>query len=229
MPDTANIQVFGELVMNGTTGMPVQVLPNPDANARRPLYVNTNLCEHSGIEPRWGGIAAHASTAPMRLTNVRIRGASMADDPVRHKAAISGFQSELILDGLDLEDVHFPIFVQEGPSTILRNSRLRTEAISDLINIKRAGAVLIENCDLKGNVQVDADAIDIDGIDGGIIRGNTIYNFRGFNSDGIDIGESAQNILIESNIIVNCRDKGISQSKHSVIQTWPTHYCVPKI
>lgn len=51
MPDTANIQVFGELVMNGTTGMPVQVLPTPDANARRPLYVNTNLCEHSALNP----------------------------------------------------------------------------------------------------------------------------------------------------------------------------------
>ena len=217
MPDSASIQVFGELLMNGTTGTPVQVLPNPDSNARRPLYVNTNLCAHSGIEMRWGGIAARATTAPMRLTHVRIRGASMADDPVRHKAAVSGFQSELILDGLDLEDVHFPIFVQEGPSTILRNSRLRTESVSDLINVKRAGAALVENCDLRGNVAVDTDAIDFDDICDGVIRGNRIYDFRGVNSDGIDIGEGAQNVLIESNLIVNCRDKGISIGQGSTV------------
>ena len=210
MPDTANILVFGELIMNGAVGSPVQVLPNPNDNARRPLYINTNLCAHSGIEPRWGGIAAHAATAPMSLSNVTIRGASMANDPVKHKAAISGFRSELLMDGLDIEDVHFPIFVQEGASTILRNSRLRTDVVSDLINVKRADFALIENCDMKGNLAIDTDAIDYDGMDGGIIRGNWIYDFRGFNSDGIDIGEGAQNILIESNLIVNCNDKGIS-------------------
>ena len=68
----------------------------------------------------------------------------------------------------------------------------------------------MENCILKGNDAFDSDAIDYDQIEAGVIRGNRIYNFYGFNSDAIDLGEEAKNILIENNVIYNINDKGVS-------------------
>jgi hypothetical protein len=50
---------------------------------------------------------------------------------------------------------------------------------------------------------------------GGIIRGNYIHDFLGDNNDAIDIGEGAVDILIESNVIARCFDKGASVGQAS--------------
>jgi len=50
----------------------------------------------------------------------------------------------------------------------------------------------------------------------GVIRGNRIYAFRGFNSDAIDVGEGCQNLLVASNRIFNITDKGVSVGQASI-------------
>jgi hypothetical protein len=43
------------------------------------------------------------------------------------------------------------------------------------------------------------------------------YNFRGFNSDGIDTGEQCVDVLIEGNSIFYNSDKGISVGQGSTV------------
>ena len=142
------------------------------------------------------------------LKHVKIVGATIGEHPINQKAAISGYNSDIDLDFVEMENVDFPIFIQFG-SVSLTNSKITTDVTSDLINVKFADAI-VENCDLIGNDAVDTDAIDYDGVIEGIIKGNKIYNFSGYNSDGIDLGEGAENILVEKNFIHDCEDKGIS-------------------
>ena len=111
-------------------------------------------------------------------------------------------------------DAPFPIFTQYG-NVVIQNSTLHSEETCDLINIKYAESALVENCDLRGNNSFDTDAIDYDQNSNGIIRNNKIYNFYGSNSDGIDLGEGSKDVLIENNLILNCRDKGISVGQAS--------------
>ena len=211
MPDAASIYVYGQLQLLGSTNAPVCIVPNTNDNALQRFYVNPDLSDQNGLLARWGGIAFDNSDHPGLLSNVYIRGASLARaDPVNFKGAINALQSDLLIDGLDMDDVQYPIFVQEGNSTILRNSRLHISVVGDIINIKRADYALVENNDFRGCDQPDTDAVDYDGVHGGIIRSNRIYDFTGFNCDGVDIGEIAQDLLIEGNRIWNCFDKGIS-------------------
>ena len=102
-----------------------------------------------------------------------------------------------------------PVFIQYGNVSI-KGCKLRAGTAGDLINVKNAGSVIVEDCDLRGNDYFDSDAIDYDQISNGIIRGNRIYNFYGVNSDAIDLGEGSHDILIENNTIYNICDKGVS-------------------
>ena len=70
---------------------------------------------------------------------------------------------------------------------------------------------------LFGSDAEDTDAIDLDNVNNGIVRNNRIYNFNGSNSDGIDIGESSEDILIVSNLIYHAWDKGISVGQSSSV------------
>ena len=57
----------------------------------------------------------------------------------------------------------------------------------------------------------------MDNVIDGIIRNNRIYDFVGSNSDGIDIGENSEGILIATNLIYHAKDKGISVGQNSNI------------
>ena len=100
---------------------------------------------------------------------------------------------------IEIEDVVFPIYVEDG-SISISESELSCDYICDYINVK-GGEALIENCTFFGSDAQDTDAIDLDNVNNGIVRNNRIYNFTGSNSDGIDIGESSEDILIVSNLI----------------------------
>ncbi len=211
LPDTADIRVQGRLQLLGTTGTPVRVMPNTNANARVRYYVDPAYADGEDLLPRWGGISFEHATHTGELVNVLLRGASLTkSDPVNHKAAISALGSDLWLDGVDLDEVQFPIFVQEGRSTVLQNSRIHLAITGDGINIKRAAYARVENCEMTGALEIDADAIDYDGVQGGIIRGNRLHDFLGENDDAIDIGEGALDLLVESNLIYRMSDKGVS-------------------
>jgi hypothetical protein len=127
---------------------------------------------------------------------------------MEHHGAISSINSHIVLDNVEIENVEFPIYVESG-SIILNSSLIACDFICDFINVK-GGDALIENCIFYGSDAQDTDAIDLDNVTSGIIRNNRIYDFTGYNSDGIDIGENSENILIESNLIYHSGDKGIS-------------------
>ena len=217
MPDAASIYVQGELRLAGTSGAPVRIGPNTNASARALIYVNPALADATDLEPRWGGIAFNHADHAGILSNVVVRGASLADhDAVNMKAAVSSLGSDLYLNGLDIADVRIPIFVQEGNSTVLENSRLFIRVIGDAINIKRARYARVENCDMSSaSTTVDTDAIDYDGINGGIIRGNHLHDFMGDNNDAIDIGEGTRDLIVEGNRIERCFDKAVSIGQSS--------------
>lgn len=211
MPETADIRVQGQLQLRGTPHDPVRVLPNTNANAAVRYRVNPSFSDAENAARRWGGISFEHATHTGELVNVVVRDASLTKtDPVNFKAAISALGSDLFMDGLDIDDVWFPIFVQEGQSTVLQNSKLRIARTGDGINLKRTEYARIEGCDISGGSSIDTDAIDYDGILGGIIRGNYLHDFMGDNNDAIDIGEGAQSLIVESNLIARCYDKGVS-------------------
>ena len=132
-----------------------------------------------------------------------------------HLGAISSINSHVILDHVEIENVKFPVYV-EGGSIIMNHCSMACDFTCDYINVK-GGDALIENCIFYGSGAQDTDAIDLDNVTGGIIRHNRIYYFTGLNSDGIDIGENSEDILIASNLIYHSGDKGISIGQGSTV------------
>lgn len=196
LPAGRHIEVHGTLMINGTSNAPVQLL----ARTAQP----------------WGNLSFVNATGNSVLTHLIVRDATASrHDPVNLKAAISGYNSSLTLDHVDI-DANFPVFTRFG-STTLQHSRIHIRFTGDGINIK-SGAGLVDNCTFTGAATPDTDAIDFDNVANGLIRGNRIYAFRGSNSDAIDVGEGCQNLLVVSNRIFNMFDKGVSVGQASTAQ-----------
>lgn len=195
--ENAGFMVNGSLQVQGTETQPV-------------IFKNKNESE------QWSNINFQFTTDTSRLEWLEIIGASKGRHPIHEKAAISAFHADLELNHVFLENIFAePIFAQYSDIE-LRSSRLHCKVIGDLINVKYGNA-LIDSCDFKGNQQPDTDAIDYDEVENGIIRNSKIYDFLGFNSDGIDLGEESFEVLIENNFIHNCTDKAISVGQSSSI------------
>ncbi len=190
MPENASLLIHGRLLVQGSAENPVRIDPND-------------------LSADWGALCLVSPTDSSVINYLTINGATKGVDFSRDKAAVSGYQARFSVNHLTIANSQAPVFVQYGKVSI-RNSCLYSDIAGDLINIKRAASAVVENCDLRGNNKFDSDAIDYDHLDNGIIRGNRIYNFYGFNSDAIDLGETAQDILVENNIIYNINDKGVS-------------------
>ena len=190
MPEEACIIVYGRLLVEGTELEPVTIAPNEYADS-------------------WGALCFINATDSSSITNLKIKGATQGHDFARDKAAISGYNTDFSLDRVTITKAEAPIYIQFG-NVAIRACTLYANVAGDLINVKYAESVLVEDCDLLGSDNFDSDAIDYDQLSNGIIRGNRIRNFYGSNSDAIDLGENSQNILIENNIIYNIDDKGIS-------------------
>jgi len=197
MAKNSNLFVNGEIEAIGTAAEGISFLINP---------------EYTG--EKWGALCFHNTEEPSHLSYVTIKGASRGPDPSHDVAAISAFYADLVLDHVIIENVfHNPVAARYSDIT-LTNSRLHSNVTGDLINVKY-GSARIENTEFRGNNQPDTDGIDYDGIDEGIIRNCAIYDFYGFSSDAIDIGEQARNISIDSLFICNITDKGISVGQRS--------------
>jgi len=197
MPDKGNIIVFGSLQMNGTESQPILIKPNRTSKVSL-----------------WGALCFKNASDASIISHVKIQGASKGKDLVNQIGAISAYNSNLSLNHVTIDKAPFPVFVQYGNVTVA-NCSFYSDLTCDLINIKCAEYAVVENCDFRGNNALDTDAIDYDQIYNGIIRNNKIYNFNGFNSDGIDLGEESKEVLIEGNLIFNCYDKGISVGQAS--------------
>jgi len=186
-----NILVKGRLIINGSEDNPVQIIPHGSVG-----------------DNRWGAICFNSATDTSTISHLRLHGASSGPDPVIQKGAISSIHSHVILDHIEIDDVEFPVYV-EGGSIVLDSSSITCDFTCDYVNVK-GGDVLIENSIFYGSQRQDTDAIDLDNVINGIIRNNRIYDFAGSNSDGIDIGESSEGIIIATNLIYHAKDKGIS-------------------
>ncbi len=168
------------------------------------------------VAEKWGNVNFQFSSSTSHLNWLEIEGASKGKHPIHEKAAISAFHGNVDMNHLKILEVfNDPIFAQYS-NISLKNSQLHSRITGDLINVKY-GQGLVENCDFRGNTQIDTDAIDYDEVENGVIRGNKIYDFLGFNSDGIDLGEESSNVLIENNFIHNCTDKAISVGQLSSV------------
>ncbi|MBN2807449.1 MAG: lamin tail domain-containing protein, partial [Prolixibacteraceae bacterium] len=127
------------------------------------------------------------------------------------------FHTNVLMDGLVIENVHGnPIAARYSDVTLI-NSQLRSFITGDLINVKY-GKGYIANCRFTGNDQPDTDAIDYDDVENSVIRNCSISGFYGPNSDGIDIGEKALDVLIDSVFVSHVSDKGISVGQQSSVK-----------
>jgi CotH kinase protein/Lamin Tail Domain/Secretion system C-terminal sorting domain/Chitobiase/beta-hexosaminidase C-terminal domain/Right handed beta helix region len=194
MPANGNLNVFGGLEILGTKDEPVKI-KGVDA------------------EQKWGALNFINAKQKSIINHARIIASTKGKDILDQLGGVNSYNSDIELNYVTMDSVQFPIFVQYG-NFVMRNSTIHTEVTSDFINVKY-GTALIENSDFIGNKASDTDAIDYDDVESGIIRRNKIHGFYGDNSDAIDIGEEAKNILIEDNLIYNCSDKGISIGQQS--------------
>ncbi|MSU63138.1 MAG: hypothetical protein EXS31_12215 [Pedosphaera sp.] len=195
VPQGAHIRVQGMLNLRGTQERPILIAGRTSA--------------------RWGGISFERAGGISFLSHASIEGATRGIDPSVFPSAISGLDSHLVLEFLDLTKCEGPVFARRG-STILRDSVLHTPYSGDCINVK-GGFAEVSRCTFLGNNAPDTDAIDYDGVVNGIIRDNRIYRFVGSNSDGIDCGERCVNLLVEGNRIYYNSDKGISVGQGSTV------------
>ena len=198
MFDGSNINVEGQLIINGTEDNPVHIMP------------------HNTIgDNRWGALCFTNASDTSFISHIKISGASAGIDPLSHHGAISSINSHTVISHIEIENVLFPIYVEDG-SLSINGGVLSCDYICDYINVK-GGEALIEDCTFFGSDAEDTDAIDLDNVTNGIVKNNRIYNFSGSNSDGIDIGENSENILIISNLIYHAWDKGVSVGQNSSI------------
>jgi hypothetical protein len=164
---------------------------------------------------RWGAICLINCSEVSNFAYVTIEHASEGPLPIREIAAISAFHSDINLDHLIIEDIYHDPVLGRYSNIVMTNSSLHSEiAGTNLINVKY-GYGRVENCTFRGDKYPDTDAIDYDDVEDGIIKNCKIYNNLGYNSDAIDIGEQATNIFIDSVLIINMSDKGISVGQQS--------------
>lgn len=199
MADHASIVARGPIIISGTENEPVIFRSNPDSK-----------------EKKWGIISFNQVQDTSVFSNVIIEDASKGPHPINEIAALSLFRSNIKLDSVTLEKVHGNPIVARYSSVSLTNSTLHSAITGDLINVKY-GKAYIDNCTFRGNNQPDTDAIDYDDVIDGVIKNSRIFDFHGLNSDGIDIGENAKNIIIDSILVNNITDKGVSVGQQSSV------------
>lgn len=190
-----NLRVIGTLVVNGTEAAEVSFTGRHGAT--------------------WGGVSFEAPITQSTLAHLIVREASRGYNPTSYPAAISGFNADLVMDFIDIDESLAPLFFRGG-AMILRDSEISIPLTGDGLNVKQGMAQTIR-CTFSGNDSPDTDAIDYDGVVDGLIKDCRIYDFSGFNSDGIDIGEKCVNCLLEGNVIYYNSDKGISVGQGSSI------------
>lgn len=196
-PDGASLIVKGDLDVNGTQTQPVLFKANTDYGATK-----------------WDIVLFYHATGVSYLDYLEIKDASKGLHPVQNVAAISVVGSELNMDHLVLEaNFANPIYAINSNIT-LSNSNLHSDITGDLINVKYGNSI-VDNCRFIGNDQPDTDAIDYDGVINGVISNSSIEKFYGYNSDGVDLGEGSQDVLIENCFINDITDKGISIGQYS--------------
>lgn len=207
----ATLAIDPDVTVRFTPGSSILVHGTLDAGGTEAEPVHFEA--RSGVP--WGNIGFVDTVTTSTLSHVVIRDATVSrTDPLNLRAAVSGYNADVVLDHVDIEGPQ-PVFARFGSTTML-DSNIHITFTGDGINVK-SGDARVERCTFLGNTSVDTDAIDYDGVVDGIIRDNRIYAFRGDNSDGIDVGEGCVNLVVEQNRIYNNSDKGVSVGQASEV------------
>ncbi len=163
----------------------------------------------------WGALCfINTANRVSTISYAELRDGSKGPAAYNCVGVISGFHTTLRLDHLRITDTDANPIACRYSDVRLTNSLLHAKITGDLINVKY-GKGYIADCEMIGNDQVDTDAIDYDGVDGGIIKRVVIHDFLGDNSDAIDIGEQATGVVIDSVLIYDITDKGVSVGQRS--------------
>ena len=97
----SNIDVEGQLFINGTEENPI------------------HITAYSSIENnRWGAICFTNALDTSYISHTKISGASTGIDPSVHHGAISSINSHIVISHVEIEDVVFPIYVEDGSISI---------------------------------------------------------------------------------------------------------------
>ncbi|MDE0871884.1 MAG: CotH kinase family protein, partial [Flavobacteriales bacterium] len=172
----------------------------------------------------WGHMKFRETAESNVLKYIVIENATQGEHPIHDRAALTAWFSDLQIDHATLVDNYSNPIYAEHSSITLTNSTIHSEVTGDLVNVKY-GSALIENCTFIGNNAPDTDAIDYDQVTNGVIRDCEIHSFFGLNSDGIDLGEESDDVLIEGCLIHHCTDKGISIGQNSTATIRNTTIC----
>lgn len=157
----------------------------------------------------WGALCFINTSDTTRLSYMELRDATRGPRNYNCVAAISGFHTILRLDHMRITDVDSNPIAARYSDVQLTNSTIHSSVLGDLINVKY-GKGHIENSTFLGNGFPDTDGIDFDGVTNGVIKKVIIHNLSGSNSDAIDLGEGASNVQIDSVMLYNVTDKGVS-------------------
>lgn len=195
----ANMIVHGAVVAEGTPADSILFRLNPDY----------------GTEEGWGALCfINTGKKASSVSYAEFRNGSRGPEEYFCVAVVSGFNTTLNLDHLRITDTYAnPIAVRYSDIRVT-NSILHSSITGDLVNVKY-GKGYVADTEFIGNDQEDTDAIDYDGVENGVIKGVVIHDFLGDNSDAIDIGEQAKNVLIDSVLIFDITDKGVSVGQRS--------------
>ena len=193
--------VHGGLTAHGTSSDSIRFVLNP---------------QYAG--QAWGVLCFINSDTTSMLSYATMHDAGQGPRLYNCVAAISAYNCrQLVLDHLNITDVTSNPIAARYSDVTLTNSILHSRVTGDLINIKY-GTGRVEHCTFIGNDKVDTDAIDYDGVNGGIIRDVVAHHFLGSNSDAVDIGEQAIGVIIDSLLAYNITDKGISVGQRSSVK-----------
>jgi hypothetical protein len=200
-------------------GVTIQVESNRHLRVLGTLLINGSEANPVRMEGRngnsWGALSLEETSTTSVFNHLIFRDASRGKEPTIYPSAISGLNSMVEMNYVNIDDCRGPLFFRGGSMT-LRDSFIHIPITGDGLNVKQ-GQAITERCTFLGNNSPDTDAIDYDGVINGVIRDCRIYRFLGFNSDGIDTGEQCEDILIEGNRIFFNSDKGVSVGQGSSV------------
>ncbi|MBT4411756.1 MAG: T9SS type A sorting domain-containing protein [Bacteroidetes bacterium] len=199
MQEKSSIYVYGAIEVRGTLDQPVKI---------------SNLNTES---ERWGALVIEKGDVGSFINQLIIEKASLGRlNPSLFKANLNIISTDVPVNGLYISDAPSnPVYIL-GATAHVQFANLYSEGVGDYINVADAGQVLISNCYFRGNMASDTDAIDLDAVGKAEVSDCRFEDFRGPNSDGIDVGYS-EDVLIENNIFSNITDKGLSIGKGSKV------------
>ncbi|HNW51596.1 MAG TPA: lamin tail domain-containing protein [Prolixibacteraceae bacterium] len=200
MSDGVNIFSSATILAKGTESEPIIFRSNPESK-----------------DQKWGIISIKNANDTIRFKNVIIENASEGPNPVRDIAALAIENSTIILDSIYIENIHKNPLNVYNCQTSITNSRIHSDyAGCDEINIKR-GKILINHCEFRGNTGLDSDALDFGEMSSGnaVVKNSYFHDMDGYNSDAVDLGDHAKNIIVDSIVVYNFQDKGVSIGQQS--------------